>query len=316
MAIDQDLDLFTNVVEPAQDLLVALDKGEDGVGNAGFAAKLPGEDLGLAEVVAGKSREQVVDGLELETTVDKVEPGGAVDVHGGTELALREGLGLAQVGVGRSPVGEGDLNVQRHGDNVRNQHKADAGGPVGEGLPEKTVAEEEPVATHENNLSGTDPPGLGEAETGRPVGDDVKPREEIEVEASDSHDGVVGILLVGDEEVGGGVPNKGEVVVAGVDRLEEGGGSGEEGDVLNIGVVFLRVLEMKRRQKTKTYGIVGDKVVDVVTALPPSDGETAAKVGDEHGNESVDNKVGGNGEMSTIVGGKHELMLTMLVGNI
>lgn len=97
-----------------------------------------------------------------------------------------------------------------------------------------------------------------------------------------------------------------------MDRLEEGGGSGEEGGVLNIGVVFLRVLEMKRRQKTKTYGIVGDKVVDVVTALPPSDGETAAKVGDEHGNESVYNKVGGNGEMSTIVGGKHELMLSML----
>jgi hypothetical protein len=41
----------------------------------------------------------------------------------------------------------------------------------------------------------------------------VEPREEVEVEAGDAHDRVVGVALVGHEEVGGGVPDEGEVVV-------------------------------------------------------------------------------------------------------
>ena len=35
-----------------------------------------------------------------------------------------------------------------------------------------------------------------------------------------------------------------------------------------------------------TYRMVGDEVVDVVAALPPSDGEAAAEVGDEHADDT------------------------------
>ena len=63
--------------------------------------------------------------------------------------------------------------------------------------------------------------------------------EDVEVEAGDGHDGVVGEALVGDEEGGDRVPGVGEVVVGGGEGFEEGRGGGEEGDVLDVWVVFL-----------------------------------------------------------------------------
>ncbi len=57
-------------------------------------------------------------GLELQATVNEVEPGRAGDIHGGAELLLREGFGIAEVGSRHCEVGEGDLDVQRHGDDV------------------------------------------------------------------------------------------------------------------------------------------------------------------------------------------------------
>lgn len=68
----------------------------------------------------------------------------------------------------------------------------------------------------------------------------MQPGEEVEVEAGDAHDGVVGVFLIGDEEVGGFVPGEDEaVVVGGDDGLEEFGRGGEQGDVLDVGVVLL-----------------------------------------------------------------------------
>lgn len=159
--------------------------------------------------------------LELKTSVDKVEPGGAIDVHGGSELALGEGLGFAQVESRHAPMREGDLNVQRHGDDVRDENKGDTDGPVGQSAPENTVTEPSPVAGHEGNLARADPPSLAAAKSGRSLRDDVEPREEVEVEAGDTHNRVVGVGLVGNHEVGNGVPDIGEVVVGRVKRLEE-----------------------------------------------------------------------------------------------
>ena len=58
--------------------------------------------------------------LELQAAVDEVEPCGARHVHGGAELALREGFGVAEVGGRHGPVREGDLDVQGHGYDVGN----------------------------------------------------------------------------------------------------------------------------------------------------------------------------------------------------
>lgn len=57
-------------------------------------------------------------------------------------------------------------------------------------------------------------------------------------------------------------------------------------------------------------------MVNIVTALPPSDGKTAAKVGDEHGNQGVNLKVGCDGQVTSIVSSEHELMLYELVKGV
>ena len=88
-------------------------------------------------------------GLELQAAMDKVQPGGTVHVHGGAQLALREGFGVAQVRRRHGPVRERDLHVQRHGDDVRDEDEGDAQGPAGQGAPEEAVAEDEPIAEHE-----------------------------------------------------------------------------------------------------------------------------------------------------------------------
>ena len=63
--------------------------------------------------------------------------------------------------------------------------------------------------------------------------------EEVEVETGNSHDGIVGVALILHSVVGEGVPGEGEIIVSGVEGFEERGRSSEEGDILNVRVVFL-----------------------------------------------------------------------------
>lgn len=98
-----------------------------------------------------------MDGLELQAAVDEIQPLGAVDVHGGAQLALGEGLRFAEVGGRGGPVGEGDLRVQGHGDDVGDEDEPYAEAPGGDGAPEEEVAEEVPVAEHESDLGGARP---------------------------------------------------------------------------------------------------------------------------------------------------------------
>lgn len=60
-----------------------------------------------------------------------------------------------------------------------------------------------------------------------------------------------------------------------------------------------------------TYRLVGNEVVNVVAALPPADGKTTAKVGNEHANQSINLEDLCNGAMAGIVRGKHNLVLFM-----
>jgi hypothetical protein len=42
-------------------------------------------------------------------------------------------------------------------------------------------------------------------------------------------------------------------------------------------------------------------VVNVVAALPPTDGKTTAEIGNKHANQGISNKVGCDGKMTSIV---------------
>lgn len=46
----------------------------------------------------------------------------------------------------------------------------------------------------------------------------------------------------------------------------------------------------ERDEPSATYWLIGYEMMDIVTALPPPDGQTTAKVGDEHADERVDGK--------------------------
>lgn len=176
--------------------------------------------------------------LELESAVDEIQPRGAVDVHGGAQLLLGERLRGAKVSSRHSPVRERDLDVQRHGNDVRDEDEGHADRPGGEREPEETVTKEVPVACHAEHFSGARPGRGTFVRSAR--GDQVQPGEEVEVEAGNAHDGVVGVFLEPDGNLAGAVPGEVEVVVAGADGLEEHGGVGKEGDVLDIWVVDLK----------------------------------------------------------------------------
>lgn len=75
-------------------------------------------------------------GLELQTAVDEVEPRRAFHVHGRAQLTLGEALCFTQVAGGHCPVREGDLHVQRHGDDVGDEHEGDTEGPGGDAAPD------------------------------------------------------------------------------------------------------------------------------------------------------------------------------------
>ena len=256
-------------------------------------AELAHQLLPPPQIVPRHAGEQVVDGLELQAAVDPVQPRGAVDVHGRAHLALGEGFGGAQVGGRHAPVGQGDLHVQDHGDQMRDEDEADADGPAGQRAPDEQVAEDEPVARHEHELDRARPPRC--AQLGRARGAQVAPGEDIEVEAGEGHDGVVGVFLVREEDFARAVPGELKVLVESRDdALDVGRGGGENGRVLNVRVVL---------------GHVGDEVVHVVRRLPPADGQAAAEVGDEGADQSVDYKVARYTAMAGVVRGEHNLLL-------
>lgn len=172
----------------------------------------------------------MVDGLELKPTVEEVEPLGAVDIQSRAELALGKRLGRTQVGSWHSPMGEGDLDMKQDRDGVGYKNEAHAGRPVGQSAPDQAITKERPVARHEYNLEPSCPPGG--AELGGAWGEEMQPGEDVKVEASDGHDWVVGVFLVGHEDICGLVPYESEIVEGAVDRLEVGRRVGEQRDVL------------------------------------------------------------------------------------
>jgi len=122
----------------------------------------------------------------------------------------------------------------------------------------------------------------------------MEPRQGVKVESSKGHDRVVGEFLPGNNQIGSLVPDKAELIKGAKDGLEVGGRSDKERHVLEIGVML---------------GHVGDEMVDIVRALPPAYGETTAKIGNEGSDQGVDDKIAGNSTVSSVVCGKHDLLL-------
>ncbi len=141
LALHQHLHLPPNLPQPPQNILVSLDESQDLVLNPRLLAKLSYQHLQPPQIMPRHSRKQMMHGLELQAAMHEIEPGRARDVHGGAQLALGEGFGVAEVGGRHAPVGKGDLDVQGHGNDVGDEHKGNAECPGRDAAPEEAVAE-------------------------------------------------------------------------------------------------------------------------------------------------------------------------------
>jgi hypothetical protein len=129
-AFFEDTDLLRNIAKSANHFLVAIIEGENGIGYASIATKVDDELLGTTEVVTRDARVEVVNSLELQSTMEEVEPCRAVDIHGGAQHLLRKRFMHTQVGSRHGKMGQRDLHMQRSSDHVRDQDVGYPAAPV------------------------------------------------------------------------------------------------------------------------------------------------------------------------------------------
>jgi len=94
--------------------------------------------------------EQMMDRLELQTSMDPIQPRGAIDIHGRAQLLHGPRLVAARCDGRHGEVREGELHMQRHGDHVRDHKEEEALCPGRDRAPHDQVAEPEP----EEDLAG------------------------------------------------------------------------------------------------------------------------------------------------------------------
>lgn len=100
----ENTELLCHITEPADDLLVTIVEGKEGIWNASVATELGDVLLSTAEIVARHARVEMVDGLELQTAMEKVKPSRAVDVHGSTQHLLSKRFVNTQVSRGHGEM--------------------------------------------------------------------------------------------------------------------------------------------------------------------------------------------------------------------
>lgn len=160
MTAEHDLELVVDLFKTAQHLAVAVGKPQDGVWNTYIVAKLAHQYLTLAQVVSGHPGEEVVNGLELKAAVKPVKPGRTFNVHCRTQLPLWKQFSLIQV-VGRhTPVGEGNLNVKHHNNDIGDKNEGNADIPSRQGSKDESIAVQISKTGHKRHFSLSDPPGF------------------------------------------------------------------------------------------------------------------------------------------------------------
>lgn len=291
LTFGQDGSLPGNVRKLAQDFLVALCESVQSVRDANIVAELLDQLLRLAEVVARNPWEEVVDDLELQSAMDKVQPLGAVDVHGSAQHLLGERLAWAEVGGAHGEVRKYDLEVQGGRHHVADHDENEAGPVVGNHAIDHAVAIPGPEEDLAGKLQPTHPSGWALPRSA--VGEEVVPREKVEVEASNGQDGVVSVGLSADDELGKGVVLHDPIIVGRSQVSQKPMADGEKGQVLDIRVML--------------WGI-GDDVMNVVAPLPPAHRQTPHEVGNEDTNHGVDLEIVRDAHVARVVRGEDQLV--------
>jgi hypothetical protein len=157
-ALFHDPNLLGNIPQSGDDLFIAVIEGEDGIGNVDFATEIHDQLLSAAQIVSRDARIQMMNGLELETTVEKVQPDWAVHVHGCAEHFLWEGLVDSEVCSRHGKMREGNLHMQWSSDHMGKEEEKDSVGPVRNGAIENSVSKPRPEEYLSTQLKPPVPP--------------------------------------------------------------------------------------------------------------------------------------------------------------
>lgn len=157
------------------------------------------------------SREEVVDGLELETAMEPVQPGSAINIHRGAKHPLRKGFMHPEVSGRHSEVRKCDLHMQRRGDHMRDHDEYEATARIGNGAVHHIVAEPYPEEYLTRDLEPAVPPGW--ALPGTLSQDEVLPTQTVEVEAAKEKDWVVQVVLILQHKLGKCIKLQNSVVI-------------------------------------------------------------------------------------------------------
>mmetsp|Transcript_5692 Transcript_5692/g.13311 ORF Transcript_5692/g.13311 Transcript_5692/m.13311 type:complete len:242 (-) Transcript_5692:467-1192(-) len=217
--------------------------------------------LHIFQAMSRQSREKMVLNLELESTMEPMGHPVGVNVQGGGKLMAEKIQILSTVdllteeraleGVHRE-MRTADLHVKNSSNHVRNQDKADSLSPSRELHSQNSEPCE--IREHGHDFG---PPSLHIVTCEKHI-----QGLEVQVEASNGHDGIKEVVLHADQKFGSGIEVHHALVVIRVKRLEQPVVDAEDREMLNIGVVI---------------NGVGDNVMSVVVALPPSDGNSGRK---------------------------------------
>lgn len=92
LTLGQDGSLPRYIVQNTKNFFVAVDESIDGIRNVHVVAEFLDQFLRSAQIVSGDAGVQVVNGLELETAVEEIQPLGTIHIHSCSQHLLRERL--------------------------------------------------------------------------------------------------------------------------------------------------------------------------------------------------------------------------------
>lgn len=179
----QKFRLSSNVRKSTNNLLVTIIEGKDRIRNVHILTEFPNKLLRLAQIVSRDTRVQVVNSLELKTTMEKVQPRRAVDIHSSAKHLLGERFQRAKISSGHSVVRQRNLHMQRRSHHMRDENENDTAEPSRNATPDNAVSEPNPEEDVAGELEPAVPPARAVFRS--TSDDDVLPAKEVEVEAAE-----------------------------------------------------------------------------------------------------------------------------------
>lgn len=142
-----------------------------------------------------------MDCLELQTAVNEIQPGRAVDIHCCAQHSLRERFLWAKICGTHGKVRKNNLNMKRRRSYMTDHDKYESGPGVRDRLVHHEVSKPVPEKYLPNHF---DPPVPGrDALLGTATREKELPRQDIEVEPAESKERIVRPRLYAQKDLGG-----------------------------------------------------------------------------------------------------------------